>query len=276
MNILTGSQILDYNIVDADSFDEKQLQPNGFDLRVARVFNYPDYNAPRTELRANKTFPPVLSPVRSFVDETEDNEEVRGYWALEPGAYWIEFVEKVSLPEDAMAYLRPRSTLLRNGVTIETAVWDAGYTGYGGCMLVVHTKNGVVLDYHFRVGQLVVHSLGQETFSYNGQYQNEGIEVEEDKVVEETPSPSPKTNPEEIEGWDELMEYFKQTIKEKKEYERPHSYPHYPYYCPPDNWRPYDGYVPPYIPPHIPVRPYQPFWYAVGSDTTNERTMWNS
>lgn len=273
INILTGSQFLDYNIVDADSFDEKQVQPNGFDLRVARVYEYPDWDSSKSRLGFDVRFPPVLDPVKSFISNTEG---AIGYWVLEPGAYWIEFVEKVSLPENMMAYLRPRSTLLRNGVTIETAVWDAGYTGYGGCMLVVHAKNGVTLDYNFRVGQLVVHHLGQETFSYNGQYQNEGIEVEEDKVVEETPAPAEETNPEEIEGWAELVEYFKKKVNEEKDYKYPPTYPHWPYYFPPDNWRPYDGYVPPYIPPHIPVRPYQSFWYAVGSDTTNERTMWNS
>src|SRR5467141_100379 len=59
-------------------------------------------------------------------DVPSDND---GWWELHRGAYVITYREKVNLPHDLMALARPRSTLLRSGVAIHAAVWDAGYSG---------------------------------------------------------------------------------------------------------------------------------------------------
>ena len=50
-----------------------------------------------------------------------------GFVTLTPGPYQIVYNEIVDLPNDLMALGRPRSSLCRCGVTIHTAIWDAGY-----------------------------------------------------------------------------------------------------------------------------------------------------
>jgi dUTP pyrophosphatase len=74
-----------------------------------------------------------------------------------------------------MALARPRSSLLRCGVTIETAVWDAGYSGRSQALLVVHNPSGFHLQKNARVLQLVFFRLTGETEGYQGKYQRENI-----------------------------------------------------------------------------------------------------
>ena len=65
-----------------------------------------------------------------------------GYLDLIPGAHLITFNEIVNLPLHVMALGRPRSSLLRAGVAIHTAVWDAGYRGRSQALLVVYNHHG--------------------------------------------------------------------------------------------------------------------------------------
>ena len=54
-----------------------------------------------------------------------------------------------------MALGKPRSSLLRSGVAIHNAVWDAGYQGRSQALLVVYHPRGFTLSRDARVLQLV-------------------------------------------------------------------------------------------------------------------------
>ena len=92
-----------------------------------------------------------------------------------PGAYVITYNEIVHLPNNVMALARPRSSLLRCGVTVGTAVWDAGYSGRSQSLLVVHNTQGFRLQQNARIVQLVFLHLTGETEGYQGAYQEENI-----------------------------------------------------------------------------------------------------
>jgi dUTP pyrophosphatase len=100
-----------------------------------------------------------------------------GGWAhLEPGGYHIVYNEKVNLPADVMALIYPRSSLLRCGATIHTAVWDPGYSGRGESLLVVHNPRGLRLAREARVGQLVFTRLGSDVErGYRGRFHGENV-----------------------------------------------------------------------------------------------------
>jgi dUTP pyrophosphatase len=69
---------------------------------------------------------------------------------------------------------RPRSTLLRSGVAIHAAVWDAGYSGRGEGLLSVLNARGYRLQRGARVLQLVFFRLSSPTAEgYRGRYQGE-------------------------------------------------------------------------------------------------------
>jgi dUTP pyrophosphatase len=98
-------------------------------------------------------------------------------WAdLQPGAYLVTFNEIVSIPRDMAALARPRSSLLRMGASLETALWDPGYRGRSQSLLVVHNQQGVRLKKNARLMQLVFMKLEKEAEkTYSGVYQGENI-----------------------------------------------------------------------------------------------------
>ena len=141
-----------------------QLQPNGIDLRVDRV---------------QRLTSPGLLGAAPNLREPAAREDVApdadGWWVLHQGSYVIGYAETVNLPTDVMAFARPRSSLLRSGVAIHTAVWDAGYSGRGEGLLSVLNPKGYRLQRGAAVLQLVFLRLGAPTAEgYRGRYQGEG------------------------------------------------------------------------------------------------------
>ena len=94
---------------------------------------------------------------------------------LMPGTYIITYNEIVHLSKNIMALATPRSSLLRCGVTVNTAVWDAGYSGRSQSLMVVYNPRGFRLERNARLIQLVFFKLTGETEGYSGAYQGENI-----------------------------------------------------------------------------------------------------
>jgi dUTP pyrophosphatase len=99
-----------------------------------------------------------------------------GYLELMPGAYIITYNEIVHLPKNIMALAQPRSSLLRSGVTVYGAVWDAGYSGRSRAMMVVFNQRGFRLQKDAAIVQLVFMRLTGDTEGYSGTYQGENID----------------------------------------------------------------------------------------------------
>jgi len=141
-----------------------QLQPNGIDIRVERV----ERLTSRAALGVEERVP---------AERNELVPDAEGWWGLDPGVYVIRYLERVNLPNDVMAFARPRSSLLRSGVAIHTAVWDAGYSGQGEGLLSVLNPAGYRLQRGARVVQLVFIRLSSATAEgYAGAYQDESTE----------------------------------------------------------------------------------------------------
>ena len=150
-------------IEDAVSLDE-QVQPNGVDLTLREV----------ALLQSAGTI--AASNAQRQVSELALLAfDGLGFIDLIPGGYIVSYNEIVHLPRDIMALGRPRSSLLRCGVTIGTAVWDAGYSGRSQSLLVVHNPLGIRLQKNARLMQLVFFQLTGETEGYQGIYQGENI-----------------------------------------------------------------------------------------------------
>ena len=62
------------------------------------------------------------------------------------------------------------------GVTVETAVWDAGYTGRSEALLIVYNSAGFYIKRDARVVQLLFMRLENAVSQgYDGRYQHENI-----------------------------------------------------------------------------------------------------
>jgi dUTP pyrophosphatase len=74
------------------------------------------------------------------------------------------------------AMARARSTLLRCGASLQTALWDPGYRGRSQSLLVVHNPSGLRLKRNARLMQLVFMRLEKKAEElYEGRYQGENI-----------------------------------------------------------------------------------------------------
>ncbi|MFQ5996913.1 MAG: deoxyuridine 5'-triphosphate nucleotidohydrolase [Dehalococcoidales bacterium] len=143
---------------------EQQVQPNGFDLTLREVALL--QSAGRITVENSQRLVSELAPLVF---------DGMGFIDLMPGAYVITYNEIVHLPKNIMALATPRSSLLRCGVMINTAVWDAGYSGRSQSLLIVYNPQGFRLQRNARIVQLVFLRLTQQTEGYRGAYQKENI-----------------------------------------------------------------------------------------------------
>ena len=159
--LLTGDPPLVQDYVALGS----QLQPNGFDLSVREVARFGSAGQIGAS-NDSRVLPDLLS--LPFDGD--------GWLTLAPGPYLVTFNEVVNLPTDMMALGRPRSSLLRSGVALHTAVWDAGYRGRSQSLLTVHHAAGFRLQQDARLAQLVFFRLATPPAEgYRGRYQGEGL-----------------------------------------------------------------------------------------------------
>jgi dUTP pyrophosphatase len=142
---------------------EEQLQPNGFDLRLAEIQRHRGRGT--IGISNEQRVLPALEPVEA---------DAEGFVDLTPGTYHVTYEEVVSLPKNLMALGRPRSSLARSGVAIHTAVWDAGYSGRSTSLLSVLNPAGFRLQIGARILQLVFFGLAAASNEgYQGIYQGE-------------------------------------------------------------------------------------------------------
>ncbi len=169
MSVLSGKDIR--NLIERDpplvegwlDLDE-QVQANGFDLTLR------DIAVPQTMGHI-----PAAGGQRVISDVSPLVFDGLGSIELLAGTYIITYNEIVHLPKDIMALGRPRSSLLRCGVTVGTAVWDAGYEGRSQSLLVVYNYRGFRVQKNARITQLVFFRLTGESEGYNGFFQGENI-----------------------------------------------------------------------------------------------------
>ncbi|HSD58595.1 MAG TPA: deoxyuridine 5'-triphosphate nucleotidohydrolase [Methanotrichaceae archaeon] len=163
MTILTGAEAS--RRVEAMIDPEAQTQMCGVELTLQRAERFISAGAL------------AFDNIDRKLPETEAIEfDPSGWVDLGPGAYIVTFNEIVDIPKDMAALARPRSSLLRMGASLETALWDPGYRGRSQSLLVVYNPQGVRLKKNARLMQLVFVRLEKEAEkTYSGVYQGENI-----------------------------------------------------------------------------------------------------
>ena len=148
------------DMIDPDT----QIQVNGCELTVDRIFAFAGAGSGAGAI-AFENGERVLSECTELAFDGD------GWIDLPAGSYKIVSREVVHIPKDAIAIARPRSSLLRCAVSVETAVWDAGYEGKSECLLIVFNEAGFRLKRGARVVQLLFMGLASGTEGYDGVYQ---------------------------------------------------------------------------------------------------------
>lgn len=196
MSILNPKYFLDNNYIKTSDenypiLEDKQLQQNGIDLRLAKVF--------KLELKENQEI--WLSEFKSL--DTTKSLELREIplqddtWYLEPNtAYNVQFLEDCEIPEDVSAFIRHRSTINRFVGTVTSGWYDSGFKSSGGCGAILRTDNNpVIIDKHFRLAQIIFLESNSNSL-YDGQYQEKSVSLFEqlkqglEECIEHTKSES--------------------------------------------------------------------------------------
>lgn len=188
--------------LDGSPVPDKQVQPHGVELTVDKIFRCSNYTvlgdekyakAPRHE--ATKSGPgkfidksddvnhrrkAVQEVNRSDSDDNdvaEDSEQFivldKPHYTLIDGPYVVRYNEKISVPEDHVGFVWPRSRLIRSGNFLTSAVWDSGYEGRGEGGL--HINCMTFLEKGMRLGQFVL-ARASVMEQYEGSHDKENLE----------------------------------------------------------------------------------------------------
>lgn len=135
---------------------EGDSQPNAVDLRLDKVF---------------KILPTVFEISNDHkkhrqIEEIVPDEE--GYFNLEPGSYEVTFNNDVTISGGECGWTVLRSTLLRNGCTLFSGIFDAGFCGKIGSVLHVNV-GPLKIKKDTRVAQFVLFDA-ETSHLYSGSY----------------------------------------------------------------------------------------------------------
>ena len=153
------SIIKDY--IDADV----QTQIAGFDLTAQDIMKLEDGGIIDFD-NSNRQIP-----------DHKEIEPIDNKWILKPGGYLVRYNEVIQVPLNAIGIVLPRSTLMRIGATLCSAVWDPGYKGRGIGLLIVNAK--ITVHVGARIAQIIfINTQDKLEKGYSGTYQNENVKLE--------------------------------------------------------------------------------------------------
>jgi dUTP pyrophosphatase len=176
--LLSGASIVKQGILQNIRSVDEQRQPCGVDLTFRRALRWTSAAAidfDNSHRRAAETSELLVHHETKVV-------------GLLPGAYLVEFNEKIYVPLDCMAQIFSRSSLWRSGAVLSAGVIDPGYRGALGALLQVTNPAGINFYEDAKLGQIVLHRLEQKVEGYRGIYQSSTSSIGRDGtiILEET------------------------------------------------------------------------------------------
>ncbi len=137
------------------------VQPNGIDISIKRLFQL------NGEVRLTSEIDQRQYPNLLEVKPTNN------FWELNPGSYLVEVAEEIIIPNNAIGFVAPRSTLLRMGVTVFSGIWDKGFQGVGDNRGRILLLSSLPFSLHVSVAiaQMIFISAVDDKTVYQGNYQ---------------------------------------------------------------------------------------------------------
>jgi deoxycytidine triphosphate deaminase len=180
--------------LDGSTVSEEQIQPVGVELTIDKIFKVRGYTVLKDdEYSKGERSEAKLNPGGNHILKSEARDEINGvmssvspeeyndedlihmdnpYYTLTEGPHVVRYNEKITVPEDAVGFVLPRSRLIRSNNMLTTAVWDSGYSGRGEGGLDI--DNLTFIEKGMRVGVFVLAdaTTNQE---YDGSHQGENV-----------------------------------------------------------------------------------------------------
>lgn len=152
------------------NLDDKQYQPAGIDLKLGKIETF--------DIGDNK-FYGVIDGLKVIPDRSElvmnalsVNGEIKSVYSLRPNVPYIATVQNsVKIDKNSAQFYVPRSTLLRCGVNVMTALGDSGYNGHLSFLIMNYLPVDFVITKGERFAQLVDIRVDGAVNEYDGDYQ---------------------------------------------------------------------------------------------------------
>ena len=136
------------------------IQTNGIDLSLNKVYKFITCGIVRKD---KDTITPAIEEIKSE----------NGVYYLDQGVYLFSINEKINLDLETTALVFPRSSLIRCGVSMSDAVWDAGFRSTNTTKFLINVNNseGFMIEKGARFCQMVFFKLDKiPNKGYNGQW----------------------------------------------------------------------------------------------------------
>lgn len=151
--------------------DIKDYQPSGLDLRLGNLFYMETERDIKYGLIDGEKILPKHKPVKPTLIQVREDDYVAG-WDLIPQQPYIAQVKgQIQIGDQNAQFYLPRSTLLRAGVNVYTALGDLGYNGHLSFLIINHGARPFFIQEGERFAQLIDFEVKGGSESYNGDYQ---------------------------------------------------------------------------------------------------------
>ena len=164
--MINGEEILR---VRYDNLSEEQYQPAGIDLTLDSIYMFKENSIDTYGL---------FKDMKILPDQEEmipRNVLIKGnlckVYTLNPGeAYIAKTNEKIEIDECSAQFYLPRSSLLRSGISVQTALGDPGFNGHLSFLIINHTPVPFMIEKGARFAQLVDFTCAGIKSQYDGDY----------------------------------------------------------------------------------------------------------
>lgn len=152
--------------------DDKDYQPSGMDLRLGKVFAL-DQNDDFYGLIDGEKYLPNHNYIKPSLLKCREDDYVAG-WFLKPQIPYIcQVKNQIKIGDKNAQFYLPRSSLLRAGVNVYTALGDLGYNGHLSFLVINHGAKPFFIGEGERFAQLIDFEVKGGSESYDGDYQEE-------------------------------------------------------------------------------------------------------
>lgn len=156
-----------------DKFSDKDYQPAGIDLRLGELFELDDNFKDIGVINDTKMLP-KLKRVNLIPQRTINGAQYSNIYEIEPNKVYFATVDKeIKIPENMVQFYYPRSSFMRCGVNVYSAVGDPGFKGTLQFMIINHGYYSFFTKPGERFAQLVMEKAHNVQQGYNGTYQEE-------------------------------------------------------------------------------------------------------
>ncbi|MEN6473477.1 MAG: hypothetical protein ABFD81_05645 [Syntrophaceae bacterium] len=139
------------------------------DLRLGAIFRPIGGSRLMREVR-------ITPPIEKIMD-IEDQPD--GVYTIQPGEYLLfQTIEQVNLPQDLFAYIRPRTSLIRCGIPLETAFISPNYQGRLTVGMKHQGHHPVEIQMGFRILCIAFLPIDGQAVPYRGVWQGDRVSTD--------------------------------------------------------------------------------------------------